>query len=48
MKVVLTKLGWQIVYTENQFINKEMWEKPVNNKIYNSWNDANHDLEKWA
>lgn len=40
--------GWQIVYTPNQFIKKEMWHKPVNNKIYDTWGSAMHDLDKWA
>ena len=48
MEVKLTKLGWQIVYAENQFINKNMWGKTVNNKIYNSWDEAWHYLDKCA
>jgi hypothetical protein len=40
--------GWRIVYTPNQFIKREMWGKPVNNKIYESWDSACHDLDKWA
>jgi hypothetical protein len=40
--------GWRIVYTPNQFINRELWGKPVNNKIYESWDSACHDLDKWA
>lgn len=48
MQVVMTKLGWQIIYTPNQYINPEMWGKSVNDKVYKSWNAANHDLDKWA
>lgn len=48
MEVKLTKLGWQIVYTENKFINKNMWGKTVNNKVYSSWNEAWHYLDKCA
>ena len=40
--------GWQIVYAPNQFIKKEMWHKPVNSKIYDTWGSAMHDLDKWA
>ena len=40
--------GWRIVYTPNQFINRELWGKPVNNKIYESWDSACYDLDKWA
>lgn len=48
MKVELTSLGWQIIYTPNQFINPEMWGKSVNGKVYKSYDDAMHDLDKWA
>jgi len=40
--------GWRIVYTPNQFINRELWGEPVNNKIYKSWDSACHDLDRWA
>lgn len=40
--------GWEIVYTPNNFINHKMWGKSVNNKIYESWDSAAHDLDKWA
>lgn len=40
--------GWQIVYTPNNFINPALWNKPVNNKVYDSWDSAMHDLDKWA
>jgi hypothetical protein len=40
--------GWQIVYTPNIFIKREMWGKPVNKKVYESWDSAMHDLDKWA
>lgn len=40
--------GWRIIYTPNEFLKKEMWGKPVNNKVYESWLDAMHDLDKWA
>lgn len=50
MEIVYNKElnGWQIVYTTNHFIKKEIWHKPVNNKIYESWDSAMHDLDKWA
>ena len=38
--------GWQIVYTPNIFINKEMWNKPINNKVYESWLEASHYIDK--
>ena len=40
--------GWQIVHLPNQFINRELWGKPVNNKVYESWDSECHDLDKWA
>lgn len=40
--------GWQIIQTPNQWINPKMWNKPVNNKVYESWASAMHDLDKWA
>lgn len=40
--------GWQIIYLPNQYINPKLWNKPVNNKIYESWDSAAHDLDKWA
>lgn len=40
--------GWQIVYTPNQHIRRELWDKPVNDKIYESWDSACYDLDKWA
>lgn len=40
--------GFQIVYTPNNFIKKEIWNKPVNNRIYDSWGSACHDLDRWA
>lgn len=38
--------GWQIVYTPNQFINKEMWNKPANDKVFKTWYEASHYLDK--
>lgn len=40
--------GWQIVYTPNKFTNPDLWNKPVNNKVYKSWDEAAHMLDKWA
>ena len=40
--------GWQIVWVPNVHIKRELWHKPVNNKIYESWDDALHDMDKWA
>lgn len=40
--------GWQIVYTPNNFTNPDLWGKPVNDKIYESWDEAAHMLDKWA
>lgn len=40
--------GFQIVYLKNQFVNPEMWNKPVNNKVYDSWDAASADLDKWS
>lgn len=40
MQIKYTNLGWQIVYTPNQFINKAMWGKPVTNRVFESWADA--------
>lgn len=40
--------GWQIVYLPNKFTNRKLWGKPVNNKVYESWDSACHDLDKWA
>jgi hypothetical protein len=40
--------GYQIVHTPNMFIKRDVWNKPVNDKIYESWDSASHDLDKWA
>lgn len=50
MRIIYNKElnGWQIVYNERNCIARNLWNKPVNNKIYESWDDAQHDLDKWA
>lgn len=48
MEVKLTNLGWQIIYTPNLFINPEMWGKSINDKVYNSWDEAWNYLDKCA
>lgn len=40
--------GFQIVHTPNIFLRREIWNKPVNNKIYESSASASHDLDRWA
>ena len=40
--------GYQIVYTPNMWIRSERWNKSVNGKVYESWDSANHDLDKCA
>ena len=42
------KGGWVIVYTPNQWIKKDLWGKPVNDKVYESWDEAMHVMDKWA
>lgn len=40
--------GYQILYLPHIFLNVEKWHTPVNNKVYESWDSAMHDLDKWA
>lgn len=40
--------GFQIVHLKNQFTKPEIWNKPVNNKVYGSWDNASADLDKWS
>ena len=42
------KGGWVIVYLPNQWINIKLWGKPVNNQVYESWDEAMHVMDKWA
>lgn len=39
---------FQIIHLKNIFTKPECWNKPVNNKVYDSWDSAMHDLDKWA
>lgn len=39
--------GWQIIYLKNDWRNPKLWGKPVNDKVYESWHSAAHDLDKW-
>lgn len=39
---------WQIVYNENHFINPKLWGKPVNNKSFDSYDEAMSYLDKCA
>ena len=40
--------GWQIVYIKTAWCNPILWGKSVNDKVYDSWESACHDLDKWA
>lgn len=40
--------GWQIVYLRTAWRHAALCGKPVNNKVYDSWESASHDLDKWA
>lgn len=40
--------GWQIVYLATAWRHRALWHKPVNSKVYDSWESASHDLDKWA
>lgn len=40
--------GWQIVYMKTAWRNPILWGKSVNDKVYDSWESACHDLDKWA
>lgn len=50
MEIIFNKElnGWQIVYLKTAWRNPILWGKPVNDKIYDSWDSASHDLDKWA
>lgn len=50
MEIVYKKelKGWQIVWLKMAWLNPVLWGKPVNNKIYDSWDAASDDLDKWA
>ena len=50
MKIIFNKElnGYQIVYLRCAWRNPILWGKPVNDKIYDSWDSASHDLDKWA
>ena len=50
MEIVFNKAlnGYQIVYLKTAWRNPILWGKPVNDKIYDSWESACHDLDKWA
>lgn len=37
---------WQIVYSQNDFIKKDMWHQPVNSMVFDTWDDAAHYLDK--
>ena len=40
--------GFQILFTKRNGINPDLWHKPVNERVYQTWGDAMHDLDKWA
>lgn len=40
--------GFQIILLPNRLWKKEAWNKPINNKIYESWDDAMHYIDKCA
>lgn len=46
MEIKYTDLGWQIVYTPNQFINRSIWGKPATNRVFESWDDAASYIDK--
>lgn len=49
MEIVFNSVlnGWQIVYMKTAWRNPILWGKPVNDKIYDSWESASSDLDKW-
>lgn len=40
--------AFQIVHTPNIFINRKAWNQPVNDRLYETWDEASHDIDKWA
>lgn len=50
MEIIYNKelKGWQIIHLPNQFIRKEIWNKPINDMIFDSWEDASSYLDKIA
>lgn len=40
------KNGWQIVFLPNEFIKDSAWYQPVNNKIFASYDEAVHYLDR--
>lgn len=48
MKVVYdSKLNkFLVVWTPNININREKWNKPVNNSMYDTWEDANNYIDR--
>lgn len=40
--------AFQIVHTPNIFINKAVWNKPVNDRLYETWDEASHDIDRWS
>jgi hypothetical protein len=39
--------GWQIVYAKRYWAPREIWGKPVNNRVYESQAEAWSVLDKW-
>lgn len=41
-----TLKGYQVVWTPNIHINRDKWNKPVNDHIYEDWADAMHYIDR--
>lgn len=50
MEIVFNKKlnGWQIVWLKTAWHNPAIWGKSVNGKVYDSWESASHDIDKWS
>lgn len=40
--------GFQIVFTPNDWINKDLWNTSYDGKVYQTWDAAMHILDKMA
>ena len=40
------KNGWQIVHLPNEFIKASAWNQPINDKVFASYDEAVHYLDK--
>lgn len=50
MEIVFNKQlnGWQIVWLKTAWHSPAVWGKSVNGKVYDSWESASHDIDKWS